>query len=211
MEFLPGERWNRRCGAHTRSTHRLMWLSPGSTDTARLIERSLAARNGSIATLIAETGGLHRDDRRQARRLPSRLCSTRLLSGFNGAGQRCSALRVLLLQRGIAPRVLELLAGYMEELRIGDPALLATDVGPVIDRGGGGGAPDARRSRRPDHRRRALVSPGQAARVAAFRPLLAPLAVEVASLANPLNGRCLGPSCTWCATRLRSWIRSSTP
>jgi RHH-type transcriptional regulator, proline utilization regulon repressor / proline dehydrogenase / delta 1-pyrroline-5-carboxylate dehydrogenase len=55
-------------------------------------------------------------------------------SGFNSAGQRCSALRVLLLQNEIAPRVLELLAGYMDELRIGNPALLSTDVGPVIDR-----------------------------------------------------------------------------
>jgi RHH-type proline utilization regulon transcriptional repressor/proline dehydrogenase/delta 1-pyrroline-5-carboxylate dehydrogenase len=54
-------------------------------------------------------------------------------SAFNSAGQRCSALRVLFVQRDIAPRVLELLAGYLGELRIGDPAWLDTDIGPVID------------------------------------------------------------------------------
>jgi RHH-type proline utilization regulon transcriptional repressor/proline dehydrogenase/delta 1-pyrroline-5-carboxylate dehydrogenase len=66
--------------------------------------------------------------------LPEQVVLDAVASGFNSAGQRCSALRVLLLQQEIAPRVLELLAGYMDELRIGDPALLATDVGPVIDR-----------------------------------------------------------------------------
>jgi RHH-type proline utilization regulon transcriptional repressor/proline dehydrogenase/delta 1-pyrroline-5-carboxylate dehydrogenase len=54
-------------------------------------------------------------------------------SAFNSAGQRCSALRVLFVQQEIAPRVIELLIGAMDELAIGDPALLATDVGPVID------------------------------------------------------------------------------
>jgi len=55
-----------------------------------------------------------------------------VLSAFNSAGQRCSALRVLFLQEEIADRVLRLLAGYMDEMVLGDPALLATDVGPVI-------------------------------------------------------------------------------
>jgi RHH-type proline utilization regulon transcriptional repressor/proline dehydrogenase/delta 1-pyrroline-5-carboxylate dehydrogenase len=54
-------------------------------------------------------------------------------SAFNAAGQRCSALRVLFVQEDIAPRVLELLAGVMDTLAVGDPALLSTDVGPVID------------------------------------------------------------------------------
>ena len=89
--------------------------------------------HGGIATLIAETGGLNAMIV-DSSALPEQVVLDAVASGFNSAGQRCSALRVLLLQEEIAPRVLELLAGYMDELRIGDPALLATDVGPVIDR-----------------------------------------------------------------------------
>jgi RHH-type proline utilization regulon transcriptional repressor/proline dehydrogenase/delta 1-pyrroline-5-carboxylate dehydrogenase len=65
--------------------------------------------------------------------LPEQVVPDIVASGFNSAGQRCSALRALVLQEEVAPRVLELLAGYMDELVIGDPAMLATDVGPVID------------------------------------------------------------------------------
>jgi RHH-type proline utilization regulon transcriptional repressor/proline dehydrogenase/delta 1-pyrroline-5-carboxylate dehydrogenase len=65
--------------------------------------------------------------------LPEQIVGDVLASAFNSAGQRCSALRVLYLQTDIADRVLEMLAGAMAELRIGDPALLSTDVGPVID------------------------------------------------------------------------------
>jgi RHH-type proline utilization regulon transcriptional repressor/proline dehydrogenase/delta 1-pyrroline-5-carboxylate dehydrogenase len=65
--------------------------------------------------------------------LPEQVVLDAVYSAFNSAGQRCSALRVLCLQEDIAPRVLELLKGCMDELSIGDPALLATDVGPVID------------------------------------------------------------------------------
>src|SRR5690606_2993531 len=65
--------------------------------------------------------------------LPEQVVMDVMQSGFNSAGQRCSALRVLFLQEEIAPRVLDLLAGFMDELRIGDPGDLATDVGPVID------------------------------------------------------------------------------
>ena len=54
-------------------------------------------------------------------------------SAFNSAGQRCSALRVLFIQEEIAPKLLDMLKGYMAELTIGDPGLLATDIGPVID------------------------------------------------------------------------------
>src|SRR5690606_35587189 len=65
--------------------------------------------------------------------LPEQVVLDSILSAFNSAGQRCSALRVLCLQNDVAPRVIELLRGYMQELRIGVPADLATDVGPVID------------------------------------------------------------------------------
>jgi RHH-type proline utilization regulon transcriptional repressor/proline dehydrogenase/delta 1-pyrroline-5-carboxylate dehydrogenase len=132
LQFLPGD--GGTVGAALTRDPRIAGVAfTGSTDTARLIERSLAARNGSIATLIAETGGLNAMIV-DSSALAEQVVLDAVASGFNSAGQRCSALRVLLLQSEIAPRVLELLAGYMEELRIGDPALLATDVGPVIDR-----------------------------------------------------------------------------
>jgi RHH-type proline utilization regulon transcriptional repressor/proline dehydrogenase/delta 1-pyrroline-5-carboxylate dehydrogenase len=82
--------------------------------------------------LIAETGGqnaLIAD----SSALPEQIVRDVLASAFNSAGQRCSALRVLFVQADIADRVGTMLAGAMQELRIGDPADLRTDVGPVID------------------------------------------------------------------------------
>ncbi len=104
----------------------------GSTETARLINRSLAAHDGPLPVLIAETGGQNAM-LVDSSALPEQVVNDAMLSAFNAAGQRCSALRVLFVQEDIAPRVLELLAGAMDLLAIGDPALLATDVGPVID------------------------------------------------------------------------------
>src|SRR5262249_3711892 len=102
------------------------------TETAALIARQLAARDGPIVPLIAETGGqnaLIAD----STALPEQLVQDVITSAFDSAGQRCSALRVLFVQDAIAARVLAMLAGAMHELTIGDPALLATDIGPVID------------------------------------------------------------------------------
>ncbi|MCC2656479.1 MAG: putA [Panacagrimonas sp.] len=106
----------------------------GSFEVARAIAQSLAARRAPLATLIAETGGqnaLVAD----SSALPEQLVRDVLRSAFGSAGQRCSALRVLYVQDDIADRVIELLRGAMHELRIGDPGLLETDVGPVIDEG----------------------------------------------------------------------------
>jgi len=105
----------------------------GSTEVARLINRALAARDSAIATLIAETGGQNAM-LVDSSALPEQVVLDTVKSAFNSAGQRCSALRVLFLQEEIAERTLRLLTGFMKELRIGDPALLSTDVGPVIDR-----------------------------------------------------------------------------
>jgi len=105
----------------------------GSTEVARLINRALAARDSAIATLIAETGGQNAM-LVDSSALPEQVVLDTVKSAFNSAGQRCSALRVLFLQEDIAERTLRLLQGFMKELRIGDPALLSTDVGPVIDR-----------------------------------------------------------------------------
>jgi len=132
LHFLPGD--GGTVGAALTRDPRLAGVAfTGSIDTARLIEQSLARRAGAIATLIAETGGINAM-LADSSALPEQLVLDAIASGFNSAGQRCSALRVLLLQEDIAPRVLDLLAGAMQELRVGDPALLATDVGPVIDR-----------------------------------------------------------------------------
>jgi RHH-type proline utilization regulon transcriptional repressor/proline dehydrogenase/delta 1-pyrroline-5-carboxylate dehydrogenase len=104
----------------------------GSTATAHAINRALAARDGPLVPFIAETGGLNAM-LVDSSALPEQVVTDVLASGFNSAGQRCSALRILCLQREIAPRVIEILAGATAELRLGDPARLSTDVGPVID------------------------------------------------------------------------------
>ncbi|HWJ36018.1 MAG TPA: bifunctional proline dehydrogenase/L-glutamate gamma-semialdehyde dehydrogenase PutA [Steroidobacteraceae bacterium] len=103
----------------------------GSTATALTINRSLAARSGAIVPLIAETGGLNAMIV-DSTALPEQVIDDVIASAFMSAGQRCSALRLLFLQEDIADTMLEMLAGAMDELVIGDPADLRTDVGPVI-------------------------------------------------------------------------------
>ncbi|HVB18631.1 MAG TPA: bifunctional proline dehydrogenase/L-glutamate gamma-semialdehyde dehydrogenase PutA [Stellaceae bacterium] len=104
----------------------------GSTETARAINLALARRPGPIVPLIAETGGQNAMIV-DSSALPEQVVGDVLTSAFDSAGQRCSALRLLYLQEDIAERVLAMLAGAMAELRIGDPGLLATDIGPLID------------------------------------------------------------------------------
>jgi RHH-type transcriptional regulator, proline utilization regulon repressor / proline dehydrogenase / delta 1-pyrroline-5-carboxylate dehydrogenase len=104
----------------------------GSTLTARRINAALAARGGPIVPLIAETGGLNALVA-DSSALAEQLTDDVITSAFRSAGQRCSALRVLLLPTGSADKVLEMLAGAAAELRLGDPSRLSTDIGPVID------------------------------------------------------------------------------
>jgi RHH-type transcriptional regulator, proline utilization regulon repressor / proline dehydrogenase / delta 1-pyrroline-5-carboxylate dehydrogenase len=104
----------------------------GSTETARAINRTLARRDGPIVPLIAETGGQNAMIV-DSSALPEQVVRDVLISAFQSAGQRCSALRVLFVQADIAGRLLAMLQGAMAELKVGDPGLLATDVGPVID------------------------------------------------------------------------------
>jgi RHH-type proline utilization regulon transcriptional repressor/proline dehydrogenase/delta 1-pyrroline-5-carboxylate dehydrogenase len=103
----------------------------GSTATATRINRALAAREGAIVPLIAETGGVNAMVV-DATALAEQVVDDVVVSAFTSAGQRCSALRVLFLQDEIADRVITMLTGAMRLLRIGAPADLATDVGPVI-------------------------------------------------------------------------------
>ncbi len=104
----------------------------GSTEVAKAIQRTLADRPGPIVPLIAETGGQNAMIV-DSSALPEQVTNDAIVSAFHSAGQRCSALRVLFVQRDIADRLLAMLAGAMDELVVGDPALLSTDVGPVID------------------------------------------------------------------------------
>jgi RHH-type proline utilization regulon transcriptional repressor/proline dehydrogenase/delta 1-pyrroline-5-carboxylate dehydrogenase len=105
-------------------------LFTGSTAVARRINRQLAERPEAV--LIAETGGQNAM-LVDSSALPEQVVQDVLVSGFDSAGQRCSALRILCLQEEIADRVLAMLRAAMAELRVGNPAGLATDVGPVID------------------------------------------------------------------------------
>ncbi len=103
----------------------------GSTATAGVMHRALAARGGAIVPLIAETGGLNAM-LVDSTALPEQVVDDVVSSAFLSAGQRCSALRLLFLQEDIADTVIDMLVGAMDELVIGDPADFATDVGPVI-------------------------------------------------------------------------------
>jgi RHH-type proline utilization regulon transcriptional repressor/proline dehydrogenase/delta 1-pyrroline-5-carboxylate dehydrogenase len=104
----------------------------GSTEVARLIHRALAAKDGPIAALIAETGGINAMIV-DATALPEQVCDDVIASAFRSAGQRCSALRLLCLQDDVAERVLEMVVGAARELSLGDPRDTATQVGPVIE------------------------------------------------------------------------------
>ncbi len=131
LQFLPGA--GATIGEAVIPDQRVTGVAfTGSTETAHRINRQLAARDGAIPTLIAETGGQNAM-LVDSTALPEQVVRDVLRSSFASAGQRCSALRVLCVQEDIADRVIELIEGAMDKLNIGDPADPATDVGPVID------------------------------------------------------------------------------
>ncbi|MCA0214278.1 MAG: L-glutamate gamma-semialdehyde dehydrogenase [Proteobacteria bacterium] len=105
----------------------------GSTQVAKIIQRALAAKDGAIVPLIAETGGINAM-LVDSTALPEQVADAVVQSAFRSAGQRCSALRLLCVHESIADGVIEMIQGAAKELVTGDPAQLATDVGPVIDR-----------------------------------------------------------------------------
>ena len=104
----------------------------GSTQVAKIINRALAAKDGAIVPLIAETGGINAM-LVDSSALPEQVVDAVVNSAFRSAGQRCSALRLLCVHESIADKVIEMVQGAALELVTGDSALLATDVGPVID------------------------------------------------------------------------------
>ncbi len=132
LHFIPGR--GSVVGPHAVADPRIAGVVfTGSTETARIVNQTLANRDGIIPVLIAETGGQNAM-LVDSSALPEQVVQDVMQSSFNSAGQRCSALRVLFLQEEIAPRVIEMLKGNMQELCIGDPGLLQIDVGPVIDK-----------------------------------------------------------------------------
>jgi len=104
----------------------------GSTEIAQHINITLAKRNTSIARLVAETGGQNCMIV-DSSALLEQACNDIITSAFGSAGQRCSALRILYVQEDIADQIIELIAGAMAELKVGNPKEFDTDIGPVID------------------------------------------------------------------------------
>lgn len=130
LMFLPG---GPDIGAAISAHPQLAGLAfTGSTGTAQAINRTLAAKNGPIVPLIAETGGINAMIV-DATALAEQVADDVVMSAFRSAGQRCSALRILYLQEDIADGMLEMIEGAARELNLGDPALTTTDVGPIID------------------------------------------------------------------------------
>jgi len=131
LHLLPGD--GAAVGAALVGDRRIAGVAfTGSTETAAAINLALARRPGPIVPLIAETGGQNAMIV-DSSALPEQAVADVLTSAFDSAGQRCSALRLLYIQEDVAGRLMAMLAGAIEELAVGDPALLATDIGPVID------------------------------------------------------------------------------
>ena len=130
LHLVPGDG---NIGAMLTADQRIAGVAfTGSTEVARTINRVLAAKDGPIATLIAETGGINAMIV-DATALPEQVTDDVLASAFRSAGQRCSALRLLCVQDDVANCVLDMVAGAVRELKLGDPRDPATHIGPVID------------------------------------------------------------------------------
>jgi RHH-type proline utilization regulon transcriptional repressor/proline dehydrogenase/delta 1-pyrroline-5-carboxylate dehydrogenase len=134
LQFLPGR--GEVVGAALTADARVKGvIFTGSTEVAQLINRTLAKRAAAEncdIPLIAETGGQNAMIV-DSSALPEQVVQDAISSAFDSAGQRCSALRVLFLQEDIADKTIKMLKGAMQELKVGNPDRLATDIGPVID------------------------------------------------------------------------------
>jgi RHH-type proline utilization regulon transcriptional repressor/proline dehydrogenase/delta 1-pyrroline-5-carboxylate dehydrogenase len=162
----------------------------GSTAVAKHIHRALAAKDGPIVPLIAETGGINAMVV-DSSALPEQVVDAVLQSAFRSAGQRCSALRLLCVHEAIAEPLIAMLRGAVAQLSVGDSALLSTDVGPLID-------DEACRNVRHAVERlqatqRALLAPASAAQGAQSN-FVAPCAFEVDSIDSVREaGEIFGP------------------
>ena len=130
LQFVPGDG---RVGAALVADPRVAGVAfTGSTEVGHIINRALAAKDGPIVPLIAETGGINAMIV-DATALPEQVADDVVTSAFRSAGQRCSALRLLCVQDDVADRMIEMIGGALHELALGDPRDPATHVGPVID------------------------------------------------------------------------------
>ncbi len=160
----------------------------GSTQVAKIIQRALAAKDGAIVPLIAETGGINAM-LVDSSALPEQVVDAVGMSAFRSAGQRCSALRLLCVHESIAEGVIEMVQGAARELKAGDPADLATDVGPVIDQEAFDNI--QRQIQRLNQEARVVVQPDASA-LAAMPNLIAPHAFEVSRIAD-VKSEIFGP------------------
>ena len=163
----------------------------GSTQVAKIINRALAANDGAIVPLIAETGGINAM-LVDSSALPEQVVDAVVQSAFRSAGQRCSALRLLCLHSGIADSVIHMLQGAAKELVVGDTSDIATDVGPVIDAEAFDGI--QAHIRRLHTESKVLIALADTTQVATKKivNLIAPHAFEVASIAD-VNAEIFGP------------------
>ena len=163
----------------------------GSTQVAKIINRALAAKDGAIVPLIAETGGINAM-LVDSSALPEQVVDAVVQSAFRSAGQRCSALRLLCVHEAIADGVIEMLQGAAKELVVGDTADIATDVGPVID----AEAFEAiyRHIQRLKVESKVLLAPVESAQAATkiVANLIAPHAFEVANISD-VKSEIFGP------------------
>ncbi|UCH16792.1 MAG: bifunctional proline dehydrogenase/L-glutamate gamma-semialdehyde dehydrogenase PutA [Burkholderiales bacterium] len=171
----PGETVGARLVADTRTAGVCF---TGSTAVARSINRSLADKDGPLVPLIAETGGINAMIV-DSTALPEQVTDAVMQSAFRSAGQRCSALRLLAVHESIADALIEMIRGALAELQVGDPADLATDVGPLID--------DEAFATIAGHVQRLRQDAryiGEAQRVADYPRLQPPIAFEVARISD---------------------------
>lgn len=138
LHFLPGK--GSLLGGYLSRDPRTAGIAfTGSTAVAQEIAKNLLSRpNAPIVPLIAETGGMNAMIV-DSSALPEQVVQDIIISAFQSAGQRCSALRLVFIQEEVADNFLKMLEGAMAELSVGEPNCLSTDVGPVIDQ-------DARKS-----------------------------------------------------------------
>ena len=163
----------------------------GSTQVAKIINRALAANDGAIVPLIAETGGINAM-LVDSSALPEQVVDAVVQSAFRSAGQRCSALRLLCVHSGIADSVIHMLQGAAKELVVGDTSDIATDVGSVIDAEAFDGI--QAHIRRLHTESKVLIALADTTQVATKKivNLIAPHAFEVASIAD-VNAEIFGP------------------
>ncbi len=130
LHFLPGK--GDIGSALVRDPRTAGVVFTGSNETAWAIQRALADRRSAIVPLIAETGGINAMIV-DSSALPEQVVRDAVRSAFDSAGQRCSAVRVLYVQRDVSKKMIDMLVGATQALEIGDPMTYATDIGPVID------------------------------------------------------------------------------